>query len=268
MKPQTIEAARTLPRTINRRRFLGTTLLTTAGSLASRPLLTRAAARRESARVLLLTGIDYPGHLWKETAPALAAQLRADPRLQVEVVETPDFLADPKLLGFDVVVFHWMNWEKPSPGEPARENFRTFVAGGKGLVLVHFACGAFPDWPEFRQLAGRVYDPKLPPHDPRGPYTVHIADAQHPITEGLKDFEADDELYTCLAGDAPIRVLATSKSKVTGKDEPMAFVLDYGQGRVFHSPLGHDVKALTRAGVAELFRRGTAWAAGLAPVPR
>ena len=249
--------------TTTRRRFLKQAL---AASAAPAIALARAADKQGTARVLLLTGIDYPGHLWKETAPALAAQLRMDKRLQVEIVETPEFLADPRLQGFDVVVFHWMNWEKPSPGEAARENFRKFVEGGNGLVLVHFACGAFQDWPEFRKIAGRVYDPKLPPHDPRGSYAVQITDPQHPITAGLKDFEADDELYTCLAGDAAIRILATSKSKITGKDEPMAFVLEYGKGRVFHSPLGHDVKALTLPGVAELFRRGTAWAAGLSPV--
>ena len=38
-------------------------------------------------------------------------------------------------------------------------------------------------------------------------------------------------------------VLATAHSKVTGKDHPMAFVFEYGKGRVFHTPLGHDVRA-------------------------
>jgi type 1 glutamine amidotransferase len=248
--------------TTNRRRFLQHAFA--AGAF---PGVLRAAARAgdnpTSARVWLVTGIDYPGHLWKETAPVLADQLRRDKRLQVEVKESPDCLAEPKLLDQDAVVFHWMNWEKPAPGDAARANFRRFVESGKGLVLVHFACGAFQDWPEFRKIAGRVYDPKLPPHDPRGPYPVQIVDAEHPVTRGLRNFDADDELYTCLAGEVPIRVLATAKSKVTGKDEPMAFVLEYGKGRVFHSPLGHDVKALNLPGVAELLRRGTAWAAGL-----
>jgi type 1 glutamine amidotransferase len=36
---------------------------------------------------------------------------------------------------------------------------------------------------------------------------------------------------------------------------------------VFHTPLGHDVKAVENPGAAELFRRGCAWAAGLTPVP-
>lgn len=44
----------------------------------------------------------------------------------------------------------------------------------------------------------------------------------------------------------------------------MAFVLDYGKGRVFHTPLGHDARAIRIPGTAELIRRGTAWAAGAA----
>jgi type 1 glutamine amidotransferase len=195
----------------------------------------------------------------------LRQQLLQDPRFQVAVVEDPHFLDSSALERYDVIVLHFMNWESPSPGEKARDNLRRVVAAGKGLVLVHFACGAFQDWPEFRQLAGRVYDPKLRPHDPRGPFVVTPVTADHPITKGLKPFEADDELYTCLAGDTPVELLATARSSVDHQDYPMAFVLTLGKGRIFHSPLGHDAKALGMPGVGELFRRGTAWAAGQPP---
>jgi type 1 glutamine amidotransferase len=70
-----------------------------------------------------------------------------------------------------------------------------------------------------------------------------------------------------LDGDAPIKVLVQAQSKVDQKQYPMAFVLEHGQGRVFHCPLGHDVKAFSVPAVGELFRRGTAWVAGLEPVP-
>jgi type 1 glutamine amidotransferase len=132
-------------------------------------------------------------------------------------------------------------------------------------VLVHFACGAFQGWPEFAKIAGRAWDPKLRGHDPHGKFTVEIAKPDHPITRGLKPFETIDELYTCLAGDAPIEVLATAKSKVDQKDYPMAFVLRYGKGRVFHCVLGHDARALSGDAVQELYRRGTAWTVGLPP---
>jgi type 1 glutamine amidotransferase len=234
-----------------------------AGSAACVAAQADSTTRPAAVRVLIQTGMEYPGHPWKETAPFLAKVLSSDARMAVSVQEDPKFLASPKLQDFDVIVLNYMNWESPDPGTEARENLRKFVAGGKGLVLVHFACGAFQDWPEFRKIAGRSYDPKLRPHDARGPFKVEIADSEHPITKGMKSFETDDELYTCLAGDAPIKVLATARSKVDQKDYPMAFVLDYGKGRVFHCVLGHDVKALSFDGVKQLYQRGTAWAAGL-----
>lgn len=222
----------------------------------------------EGTKILLVTGDDYPGHPWQQTAPALKAILEKDPRLKVRVVESPNALASPKLKDWDAVIIHFMDWEKPGPGPEARENLKRFVEGGKGLMLTHFACGAWDtnEWPEFRNLAGRVWDPKLRGHDPHGTFMVEIADQEHPITKGMAPFETIDELYTCLAGEAPIHVVAKSTSKVDKKDYPMAFVLDYGKGRIFHSVLGHDARAYTNSpGVGELMRRGCAWAAGLTP---
>lgn len=219
-------------------------------------------APEKRTQVLLVTGADM--HNWRGTTPVLAEHLRKDPRLEVRVVEDPNFLDSAAIRQYDAIVLHFMDWKVPPPGEAARKNLRQAVEEGKGLVLVHFACGAWQDWPEFVEVAGRVWDPKLRGHDPRGPFRVEFTDRKHPITEGLKPFETDDELYTCLAGDRPIEVLATAKSKVDGKDYPMAFIYQCGKGRVFHCVLGHDVKAFGPP-VGELFRRGTAWSAQLKP---
>ncbi len=221
------------------------------------------------SKVLIVTGVDYPGHPWRETAPALRAILARDARLEPVIVENPAELGSPRLRDWDVIILHFMDWETPGPDAAARENFRAAIAGGKGLLLTHFACGAWDggEWPEFARLAGRVWDPKLRGHDPHGTFRVEIADTAHPITRGLASFEILDELYTCLAGDAPIRVLAQSTSRVDGRNYPMAFVLDYERGRVFHTVLGHDARAYANdQGVGELLRRGCAWAAGLPPV--
>jgi type 1 glutamine amidotransferase len=60
-------------------------------------------------------------------------------------------------------------------------------------------------------------------------------------------------------------VVAQARSKVDNQFYPMAFLTHYGQGRTFHCVLGHDAKALSVPSVQELYRRGCAWAAGLAP---
>jgi uncharacterized protein len=218
-------------------------------------------------KVLLVTGLEYPGHPWQITAPALTNFLAQDKRLEVSYIEDPNYLSKKELDSYDVILLNYQNHQIPAP-EGALTNLKQVIKGGKGLVLVHFACGAFIDWEtkaintEFAEIAGRVWNPELRGHDPRGPFQVHITDNNHPITKGLSDFNTDDELYTCLDGTVPIHILANAKSKVDQKDYPMAFVLTPGKGRTFHCLLGHDLNALNEA-VGELYRRGTLWAAGL-----
>jgi type 1 glutamine amidotransferase len=230
------------------------------------------AATTHKARILLVTGIDYPGHLWKQTTPVLKGALEADGRLEVFVAEDPAFLDSSAIDRYDLVLLHFQNWQTNGPGEKARENLRRFVENGKGLALVHFACGAWHDeWPEFANLAGRVWfgsnpGPGKRQHDPYGPFRVEIVKPEHPIVRGMEDFDTQDELYTCLIGEHPIEVIARAKSKSDGEYYPMAFVSNYGKGRTFHCVLGHDTKALGVPAVQELYRRGCAWAAGLKPV--
>ena len=236
--------------------------------LAGCVLAGTASSESQNKKVLIVTGIDYPGHKWKLTAPVLARAIAADKRLNVTVTEEPNDLAKESLGDFDVIVLHFMDWEVPDPGPKARANLQRVVRKGTGMVLVHFACGAFQEWPDFVKLAGRVWDPKLRGHDPHGKFTVKITEPKHPAMKGMKDFETVDELYTCLTGKTPIKVLATARSKVDGKDYPMAFVLNYGKGRVYHNVLGHDVQALANPAVGKLFRNACAWCAGLEPLDK
>jgi uncharacterized protein len=92
-------------------------------------------------------------------------------------------------------------------------------------------------------------------------FKARIANKEHPITQGLADFEADDELYSKLQGDAPITVLVEADSDWSKKTEPLAFTVQYGQGRVFHETFGHDSKALQNPTVQKLIQRGCQWAA-------
>jgi type 1 glutamine amidotransferase len=181
--------------------------------------------------------------------------------IKVRIAEDPEFLASPIVADYDVIFLHFFtdNHFHFACEKEMRENLEKLAKQGKGLMLIHLACGAFKDWPEFVNLAGKVWDRETG-HDPRGPFQVRIAQKEHPITRGMQDFQADDELYTCLVGDRPVEAIATAHSKVMNKDYPMAFVFEYGKGRVFHMPLGHDVRAIEMPGVGEVLRRGAIWA--------
>jgi type 1 glutamine amidotransferase/cytochrome c551/c552 len=248
--------------------------LALAGSVGTE----RAVVEMEPIKVLIVTGHQYPGHKWELTSPVIKSALERDPRIRVNVTENVEDLGVDKIREFDLLVFNYCNWEKPGLSDQAKVGFTRFLSDGGGLILVHFANGAFhsslpgaedSDWPEYRKICRRVWDHAegKSGHDAYGTFTVEIHDKKHPITRGMKDFETIDELYFRQQGTEPIEILATARSKVTGKDEPMAFVYQYGKGRVMQTVLGHAAESLQVEGVAELMRRSAAWIAGRKQLP-
>ncbi|MGH9361978.1 MAG: ThuA domain-containing protein, partial [Thermoanaerobaculia bacterium] len=181
---------------------------------------------------------------------------------EVRVSEEPAVLATPALASYDVVVLNYRDGDGRGPGEAARKNLREFVAQGKGLVALHFAVCAFRDWDEFQELVGRTWVAKQSGHGPRGKFKVSIAPGDDPITAGLSDFEADDELYAALGGSKPLKVLATAHSAdFSRKTEPMAWTIGFEKGRIFATVLGHDARARRVPAFGTLLARGTEWAA-------
>jgi type 1 glutamine amidotransferase len=227
-------------------------------------LLRRQPDSANRKQVLILTGDDFKGHRWRETGPEFAAILRADPRLEVTISESPSLLELPVLSSYDAVFLHFKNYVERLPTkELLWKNLEAYVRGGGGLVIAHFGCGAMQEWNGFVNVAGRVWDSTKRGHDPYGEFMVRILQTTHPATKGLADFKTRDELYTCLAGDTKIEVLADAVSKADKSVHPMAFVLTPGKGRVFHSPLGHDLGALESQGARTLYLQGTLWTAGI-----
>jgi len=246
---------------------------------ALKTLLPEFSAAKENAdpiRVLILTGNDGPFHDWRSTHLVIKEALERDARMNVTVSTDIEVLAREDLKAkYDVLVQNYVNWQTHGLSDKAKENLSGFVKGGGGFVVMHFADGAFhfslpgaaeSDWPEYRKLVRRVWNhqgqgEQKSSHDSYGPFSVHVTDAKHPVTEGLKDFQTTDELYFNQNGDEPITPLLTAKSKSSGKDEPLAWAYTYGEGRVFQTLLGHDVKALRTPEVMEIIRRAGAWTA-------
>lgn len=226
-----------------------------------------AVAGPEPIRALIFTGHNGPFHDWRATTQALREVLTQDTRFVLKTLEQPELLGRENLLDYDLLVQNYVNWQRPGLDEASKAQLLKFVRAGRGLAFVHFANGAFLDWPEYRSLCRRVWIDGKSGHDAFGPFRVEIADPAHPITRLLQPFDTVDELYFRQQGDRPIHVLATARSRVTGQKEPMAFVYTEGNSRVFQTVLGHDANAIRMPGPNALIRRGCVWAAGKEQVP-
>lgn len=228
-----------------------------------------AARAEEPVKLLIITG-DH-GHDWKGTTGAFEEFLPKGKRINVHVTTTPaKDLTDANLAKYDVLL---LNYKETKPTDDTKwtdankEALLKAVRGGKGLVVFHFASSAFPDDAEYEKLIGGGWR-KQGFHGPKHEFTVKKSDADHPISRDLPSSfnHALDELYQnskMLPGNV---VLATAysdpaKPKGTGKDEPVIWVSQYGQGRVYHNALGHDTTAMNDPAFHDWMRRGILWAA-------
>ena len=227
------------------------------------PMFTITSQAAEPPIRVLLVNDRSPNSYPMHAAQMLRDILRQDNRFRVVVVEDCEVLGTDLIFDYDVVLLQFKVYNHtPKRGEAMQANLDRFVREGGGLFVYHFACGAFEGWAGYEQLAGRVWDPRLPPHDPFQRFTVRIADDTHPITRGISNFEIYDELYTCLGeSEVPIHILAEAVSTVDGKTYPMAFVLEPGEGRTFHTTLGHDNRALASAEFQTMIKQALVWVA-------
>ena len=247
-------------------------------AIAGRSGAERAVVDEEPIRVLIFAGNEaHKWHNWEKTTPAIKTQLELDPRIQVDVSNDIEDLARRSLADYDVIVQNsYANWQDPTPlSVEARTSFVNFLQRGGGLLLIHFANGAWhyslpmaeaSDWPEYRNIVRRVWNhdgegEARSGHDAFGPYIVEVLDVEHPIISGLGDFGIVDELYYRQDGAQPIEPLIAARSKDTGRDEPLAWTYTYGKGRVFQTLLGHSEQTYEAFEACEMLRRAVAWSA-------
>ena len=231
---------------------------------------------------------------WPDTTKMMKKYLEQTGLFTVDVATTAPKGSDPsfkpEFKKYAVVVSNYNGDAWPKETQAA---FVDYVKSGGGFVVVHAANNAFGDWPEYNEMIGLggwggrneksgpyVYFDEAGKlvrdtsqgggghHGPQRPFAVVVRDAEHPVTKGMPRewLHVNDELYDKLRGPgANMRVLATAFADSTkggsGRHEPMIITIDYGKGRVFHTPMGHGNDSEECVGFITTLVRGTEWAA-------
>jgi uncharacterized protein len=169
---------------------------------------------------------------------------------------------------FDALVFY-TNGSPPMTDEQKRDVLSFVRDDGKGFVAVHTATATFYDWPEYGVMVGGYFD--------NHPWMVFEAPVvvERPAFPGWKSLPHEltmrDEMYQYKAPYSrdQVDVLASldaSKLDLTNKsvhrtdhDFPIAWVKNYGKGRVFSSTLGHTDASWDDPRVQQIYLEGIKW---------
>ena len=273
-------------------------------------LFSGSAPAAEKLKLLIIDGQN--NHKWRVTSPILKRFLQASGRFTVDVATSPPKLRfrkgtpkverdrkraelqedwsefRPRFSKYDVVLSNYNGelWPKP-----VQKSLEQFVSKGGGLVIVHAANNAFPQWVEFNKMIGlgwrnNKYGARLTVDDAgnvvrtekgKGPgaghgaqhaFSIVVRDTTHPVMKGMPRewMHFKDELYQGQRGPARnMKILATAfaakKIGGTGAHEPMIWWIPYGKGKVFTTVMGHADYSMRCVGFQTVVQRGAEWAA-------
>ncbi|MEZ4826366.1 MAG: ThuA domain-containing protein [Bacteroidia bacterium] len=226
-----------------------------------------------SVKGLILTGNDHPAHDWKAKTKVLKELLEVEKSIYIDVSEDINDLGVYTLEDYDFLLLNYCNWEDSAGlGESAKKEFVSYLQNGGGLMLIHFANGAWnyslpgagaSDWPEYRNICRRYWDHNDgSAHDAYGKFIVGRTPSPHPVTQEMETFETEDELYYNQRGDGKINVMLISTSKDKNSLEPLAWTYNYGEGKVFQTVLGHSPESFKPYEFQRILRRAALWASG------
>ena len=193
------------------------------------------------------------GGLWHDIDFArleLLKLLAEDKRIRVRVFE--DYENVDALNEADILISYTCNVVPSLIAQEAlrewvREGGRWYALHGTNSIIRLMSSGQFgtPDWaPHFVETLGSMFRS----HPPIAPYTVHVADPDHPLVEGIEPFESTDELYLMKTyGDLKVLLDAEFEGEAAGFEEdqweyqrhPVFYIHEIGEGAVLYLTLGH-----------------------------
>ena len=248
----------------------------------------------DSIRVMLLEGQSVYHGNWPEVGDVIMEMYGGESRFDIKRVTSPPINEDlegfaPAFDEFDVVVstYDGARWT-----DEVEASFEEYMSSGGGFISIHAADNAFADWDAYNLMIGiggwggrtgegnyyvyldsmgnvvRESDPGIcGAHGDAHKFTIDWR-ASHPITAGAPKLwtHYKDELYESMCGPAEnITVLASAFASEefngNGQHQPVLMTVDYGNGRIFHSTLGHDPASLRDPVLQQLLLRATEWAA-------
>jgi len=227
-------------------------------------LISNTILGQENQKVLVITGTH------KYNSEAFNAMFDSFENMDCTVKEMGErpgsLFSNPEEFEFDVIVMYNFR-QRVSDSE--KENFKSILKKGVGLVVVHHALGGFYDWIEYEDIIGATYlleeqtregKKYLRPTWKHGvDMRIKVEDKKHEITKGLSDFVIHDEAYGNWIYHEGNHLLLSTENKYSNPQ--IAWTRRSLNSNVFCIQLGHDEHAFENINFRKLLYNGINWTA-------
>jgi len=221
-----------------------------AASLLSRGTLA-ADAPAPAVKVAVLTG----GHAYDVPNFDKLFQSLAGIQTTIQTMEAFFALPAAQRDAYDALLFYHMLM--PTPTGSAKEALEHLGSTEQGLLVLHHALLAYPQWPVWSEIVG-IADRKFGYHHDQKLH-VNVTSVRHPITEGLKSWDMIDESYTMADAGQGSEILLTTDHPKSMKT--IGWTRQHKKSRVFCFESGHDNQTWVSPDFREVLRRGLLWCA-------
>jgi uncharacterized protein len=188
----------------------------------------------------------------------------------LEIVHTEDvsLLTADFLRAFDAVYF-FTSGELPLSTQQ-KTDLLEFVRQGKGFGGSHSATDCLYTWPEYGDMIGGYFDGHpwareaiVNVEDPQNPMVTHLAPSFR-FTEEFYQFRAfsRDQVRVLLTLDTSSVDMTAAGINRTDGDFALAWIRNYGKGRVFYSAFGHFPESFQLPPIRTMLLKALLWLTG------
>jgi uncharacterized protein len=233
------------------------------------------AAEKRTGRMLMLTeskGFKHGSVTRKENDLSPSERAMTDLGIssgvfRVDCTQDASAITKEQLDAHDVVLFYTTG-DLPFKDEVRDYLFTNWVKQkGKGFIGTHSAADTYHNYEPYWEMLGGTFDGH--PWGSEETVTITVHDPKHPVSRpwGADDFEIKDEIYKFKHWQPEkVRVLMSLNMAKTKLKQPylvpIAWVKQYGEGRVLHMSLGHREDVWTNPRYMQSLLGGVNWILG------
>lgn len=234
-------------------------------------------APKKSARMLMLTqsaGFRHPSVTRKDDKLSPAERAMTDLGVgsnvfRVDCTQDASKITKEQLDGYDIVMFYTTG-DLPFSDEVRDYLFGTWVKQkGHGFIGAHSAADTYHNYEPYWEMIGGTFDGH--PWGSNQTVTVTVHDQNHPVSKPWGDeFTITDEIYKFKHWQPEkVHVLMSLNMAQTQLKQPyhvpIAWVKNYGDGKVLHMSLGHREEVWANEKYMQSLLGGIQWILGQEP---